>query len=110
VTTIELLEAAKAKIDTPENWCKGDYAKTKKGNPIHSLAEQACQWCSLGALVAVTSSSSQTVSLRCKAIDLLFDVVGRDVVAFNDDPKTTHADVLAAFDRAIELAKLEAVS
>lgn len=92
----ENLIKAKALIDTPEKWTRGEY--------MHS----GC-FCALGALAealdidpvsARLSMTPELLALRGAVPEPFFSVW-----RYNDEPSTTHADVLALFDRAIEAAK-----
>jgi hypothetical protein len=93
------LIAARALIDTPEKWVKGKYEVN------------GC-YCAMGAVsMAVTGSadydSNWYVNYADKvvaALDNRLPARFPDVAAFNDDPATTHNDVLQLFDRAIEAA------
>lgn len=96
MTTKEVLIAAKALIDTPGKWCKGAY-KSNDG-----------RYCAVGAADAVAPASTAT---RVVVYDALFDAMprwyrSRKYIAskFNDARRTTHADVMAWFDRAIAAA------
>lgn len=87
-TALQILIAARALIEKPENWCKGEY---QKGD--------AC--CALGAIhrvknenPCVFSDSGPEYSALCIAMD------GASINYFNDIH--THAEVIAAFDKAIE--------
>lgn len=86
------LIAAKALIDTPEKWGKGSGINPPR-NGCHCI------------ITAVPSSRVATF-LR----DFLpggqgaWPVGISPVVAFNDHPNTTHADIMALFDRAIAAA------
>ncbi len=94
-TVRENLIAAKALIDTPEKWGKGAYEPSP-----------GC-FCILGALFE--ASGRQT------AYGAPYDAIERQlpwgnksgIVKFNDAPETTHADIMALFDRAIA-AQVEA--
>lgn len=99
-TVKENLIAAKALIDTPEKWGKGNGFV-----PPHGCfcAESACaevarispdyvvKWRLWRALEDALPEPWKT---RCAAAEL-------SVHDFNDDPSTTHADIMALFDRAI---------
>jgi hypothetical protein len=95
------LRAARALIDTPEKWCKG-------------LADG--RNCVMWAVNYVTTGKASCTAggyrqreaeraLRRQVPRMPFDHGGmldaHPVVRFNDDPATTHNDVLALFDRAI---------
>lgn len=81
-TVKENLIAAKALIDTPEKWIKGE------------LSKNGC-YCALGA---VQRASNYNVRTKDALYDALPDV---GIMTFNDDPNTTHSDIMALFDRAI---------
>lgn len=89
------LIVAKALIDTPEKWCKG----------IH-----AGQNCAMWALAEAAPMANYrwieaAEALRKAAPRRPHGDYGCPVVAFNDAPTTTHADVMALFDRAIAAAE-----
>lgn len=86
-TIRENLIAAKALIDTPEKWGKG------------SLEPRPGCYCALGALWEVGENSPLTPErgvLR-KYLPAGF----HNIPGYNDHPDTTHADIMALFDRAI---------
>ena len=81
------LRAAKALIDTPEKWCKG---AIKRGD----------SYCALGAILyGVKHKNRERAETALRgALDRKW---GWLVAPFNNDPETTHTDVLDLFDRAI---------
>lgn len=93
------LIAARALIDTPEKWVKIEYE------------DHGC-FCALGALGRVMGRDPSgdlgevEIALgRALPPDFKLSAVlslGTNVVMFNDHPDTTHADIMAMFDRAIE--------
>ena len=94
----DLLRRAKAKIPTPETWTRGEFARDLGGKVVGGASAHAVCWCAYGAIQAVAHEST----LREDAEDAIASQVPSGYVAdFNDAPETTHADVLAAFDRAI---------
>lgn len=94
MTTLEILVAARAKISTPDKWCKGQPATDITGWPCVADSPTAYRWCVLGALILVCKRNMEAV--RQAALCL-----GGGVVQFNDALTTMHADILALFDRAI---------
>lgn len=99
-TTVEILRAARALIATPDQWTQGTVARDKNGRRAHPESPAARQWCAAGACIATGAGIAAGCAL---------DAVARSkghlfVTAFNDDPDTTHTDVLALYDRAIALA------
>ena len=99
------LIAAKALIDTPEKWQKGDYGSVED-----------CM-CALGACRAAIYGTTEFLprgdwrgdenglaeALRA-ALPERWSQSFSGVSDFNDAPETTHADVMALFDRAIAAA------
>jgi hypothetical protein len=91
------LIAAKALIDTPEKWGRG--AGTWKGT-----------LCALEALRQAThhtggmSQMPGWRALRDALPDESHFKQQSYVGGYNDDPATTHADIMALFDRAINAA------
>ena len=98
MTPTEILIAAREKIE--RGWAQGEYARAKNGNPIGYNAEKAVCWCSIGAIIAVDDDDPTD-----RAVYTLSDIVGRDITEWNDAPGRTQAEVLAAFDKAIEASK-----
>lgn len=90
MTTAEVLREARALIDTPEKWTKG------------YRGERLC------AVAAIASAAPRDWLPAKYALNR---ALGREesvvLYRWNDDPATTHADVLAAFDRAIALAEAQ---
>jgi hypothetical protein len=98
-TVRQNLIAAKALIDTPEKWVKG---ALKTGDCL----------CAMGAVHAVLPKNyhgliSDTAQFRALQ-SALPDGFRWSVPSFNDDPSTTHADIMALFDRAIASLPLNA--
>lgn len=94
------LRAAKALIDTPEKWTKGKLIRRDEN-------DQICAMCSIGAIYVATQ---ETLNARHYAAKAAFReaagcVEGLSISYWNDAPERTHAEVMAAFDRAIEKAE-----
>lgn len=89
MTTVEILCAAQALVG--KGWCQGEYTAKIDGKPI--------AWCARGAVLAVCPTGASDASW------LLWNVVNEDIVHWNDAPGRTQAEVIQAFDRAIELAE-----
>lgn len=85
------LIAAKALIDTPEKWRKD------------AFGSQGC-YCTAGALRVVVGENFES-TLAWAVLWRNLPKGSRGVVSFNDDPATTHADIMALFDRAIDAAQ-----
>lgn len=83
------LIAARALIDTPEKWCKG------------KMSDGKGRYCALGACYADQAAGERVLS----AIYEVGVPNSGFLARFNDDPTTTHADVMALFSRAIASAQ-----
>jgi hypothetical protein len=105
MTPVEILRAAKAKIERPENWCQFAIARDITGRAVSWDDLSACRWCASGAVRAAAGEES------CTAHSILNVVAGEInptwvISDVNDD--RDHPTVLRMFDRAIELAEQEA--
>ena len=103
--TAETLRAARALIDAPEKWTRGFYARDTHGVLVYPTSRDAVCFCIQGALRRVVASDGFT-----RLTEDAENAISRALLRsnwemnppdFNDDPETTHADVLAAFDCAI---------
>lgn len=104
--TKAVLEAVQAKIRDPLHWCQGNYAKDNKGESVDPISVNAVQFCSIGALIAVTNKDdtddyNRARKLMEQAANDLFSTVM--LVHVND--VQGHAAVMQMFERAKELAK-----
>jgi len=95
-TTLEILMAARRRIEKPESWTQRAYQRDKNGNSLSVWdAQDATCWCARGAIWSIDPKGKLTDAF--KALELA--VPEQTVTVFNDTH--THAEVLAAFDRAI---------
>jgi hypothetical protein len=94
VTTVEILRAARALIDTPEKWFHAP------GDRGHCAA--VAIWCTTPA----RSSMAPGIPAAQEALLAAVGLTGgaEEIYEWNDAPGRSHAEVLAAFDRAIEVA------
>ena len=102
---LHVLSRARELIEDPVNWVQGPYAVDDYGQPVDYDHPKACAWCALGAVWAVGDSERVNSDV---ALDILNRVALRQgqpgIHWLSDDDETDHEDVLAAFDRAIEIA------
>lgn len=101
MTVAETLRRAKALIDAPEKWTKGEFARNAKGRPC--LPREAACFCTVGALVVACGPGQTSAFEKLRAH--FTRLVGGSIGTWNDAPERTHAEVMAAFDRAIEIAE-----
>lgn len=105
MTVVEILERARARIESPEHLATRDGAQTATGEPCSPLSRKAVRWCTYGAIYAVT----RRTLLDPQACSLLLDAARRlynSYPAIVNDTKD-HAAVLSMFDAAIETARAQ---
>lgn len=97
---LDILKSARAKITSPEDWGKG---RRRIDRPM----ETCC------AAEAVEDSDPDAIDgwkerrRAFRALNNAADVGGAsELVAWNDAPERTHAEVLAAFDLAIATLRM----
>lgn len=95
---VQNLEAARAKIEKPEQWTQGTSARDSEGRSVGVYEGTATCFCTFGALRAVAT-------YQYKALSFLREAVDMNPITFNDTFGREHEEVLAMFDRAIQLAK-----
>lgn len=97
MNTKELLIAAKAKIENPENWCRWTMHR--------KLQDGKEQFCAIGALVYSVPCGEARVAYRA-AFDSLqlaaYDLFSKPPPYVND--KNGHAAVMQMYNKAIESA------
>ena len=101
-TVKENLIAAKALIDTPEKWIKGQF-RDENGC---LCARGACGIASGKGFASKEASRSESQLIRFLPPRMdghSWQIHGplSALAHYNDDPDTTHADIMALFDRAI---------
>lgn len=94
---VATLRAARVLIQDPVNWIQDQPAVDAFGELCASSSTRAVAWCSMGALTAVAVNLRQEIQAR----EALYRQLGNIGIAeFNDN--SSHAEVLALFDGAIE--------
>lgn len=108
MNSIEILRRAREVLSVEQSWARGAWARNADGQPVFVHAQQACSWCIRGALRLVCEDVPGTPHID-DAEALLASVLpqagGHPLSNFNDASSTTHADVIAAIDRAITIAE-----
>lgn len=99
----DVLLAARDLIAEPERWTRGVPARDTEGFEVGVTNTAAAQFCMVGAVMHVTRRDCVDFGVYDKCWPYLGQACGGSITGFND--RRTHADVLAAMDRAIELAK-----
>lgn len=108
---IDLLRAAKKRIEDRENWCTGYYAKDSEGLGTGSW-EDACQFCAKGSVMA----ESYFTQVNGRIAELILDQAAQELygdydadgyhgVVFVNDELREHSAVMKVYDRAIEMGE-----
>lgn len=105
MNTVDILRAARAKIENPENWCQGVYFASASGERVAPWAAE--RWCATGAVWAVVGTGAEKYHERGPALHALCDAIGGEWQTDYNDTHT-HAEVIAMFDRAIEAEERKA--
>lgn len=97
----KLIEA-RALIADPANWTQRRYARNKRGHPVDYDSQRAVSFCAAGACFKVADIlnvfGGETGMIGSLNRQLPADFT--ELTIFNDN--STHDEVLALFDRAIE--------
>ena len=102
LSTLEVLKRGRNLIMYPECWCKHSFAMTKNNIPTSDpFSGGVVKYCIMAAYMKASNNwmprlhiLREALPSSCESVSLTF---------FNDDPSTTHGDVLALYDRAIEI-------
>jgi hypothetical protein len=97
-TSIAVLVWARQVIADERRWCQGAFARTWLSIPVPARSILARRFCALGAIRRAGRELQLRTREACMALE--WQTIG-PIHDWNDDPKRTHADVIAAFDRAI---------
>lgn len=108
-TVIEVLEGARDLVARPGGWTQGCSARTAKGNPIGSKSDKAACFCAVGAIQRV-AGRIRGINYAEAVTALGFAAGNAYIVHWNDAPYRTQAEVVVAFDRAIEAERARSAS
>ena len=104
-STIAVLVRARALIVDERHWCQWSFARRWGKIPVSPRSTFARRFCAIGA---VKRAASELLLPMQNARIALERQTSREVERWNDDPRRTHAEVIAVFDGAI--AALEAIA
>lgn len=95
------LRLAKELINTEDKWFQGDFSGTK----LNEQGDEVVCYCALGAVELVTRNQHyNTKEAEYLRIAIFDDLMAQETFApYNDSH--THAEVMVAFDKAIQLAE-----
>lgn len=95
--TKNVLIKARDLLKDEARWTQDAFARNPGGRSVHSKAEDACAWCSVGAVRQVSAFEEWD-----DAESALTKAAGMVITAYNDDQYRTHDEVLRVFDKAIQ--------
>jgi hypothetical protein len=105
----QVLREALNTLEDPKCWTKGENARDARGNDLPVLDRGAVCFCALGAIDRAVQTNCFELGIYHLAVEFLnsaiFEKKFADIPAWNDAPERTHAEVIAAFEKAIELAE-----
>jgi hypothetical protein len=96
--TLAILGRARELLVDERRWCQRSFARGWLDIPVPSQSPFARRYCALGAIMRAGRELGLPVKEATKALE--WQTV-RPVPDWNDDPRRTHADVIATFDSAI---------
>ncbi len=99
MTTLQCLRKARALVR--KGWTQGVIAVSANHRPVGACSVDACYWCAYGSIIAAAGPHWNAFE---ESRDALAVVIGKPMFQWNDHASRTKAQVLAAFDRAIERA------
>ncbi len=119
---IKVLVDARAFLTPEPRWIKYAWAIDADGGSTNIQSLDAVAWCALGGLEHTLIRHNTESPIRCLMVarsaamgwldragaEIVGDGNWESVDTYNDLADTTHADVLALYDRAIALAKASA--
>lgn len=105
---IKGLKAARKLLSKPERWTKCEAARDEAGMTVDPCSDSAVCFCVLGAVSKTMAETS--LDERCAADRCLGDALRgyHSIIAFNDNAKTKHKQIMSLFDRAIKRAEKRA--
>lgn len=101
MSILEILQKARALIADPEHWTRGVSARTRHGIPC--TVGEGHSFCAIGALDRAMAGVVWSLDQEFPH-DILRKAIGTLGIADWND-RSNHVDVLAGFDKAIELAR-----
>lgn len=90
-TTADTLRAARALIESPADW--------RQYSGVNHHTTQG--YCAMEALSGVPTAVDGAYDQAAEGLHAQLPADVPSIITYNDDPSTTHADILALFDRAI---------
>lgn len=111
--TIAVLDAVRDVLANPERWARRELAYNRLGEPVEPREPEATCWCLQGAINRVTDNRTAQNIAHHELRKTLFErgthlAIPSAAVEFNDNPNTTHVDILQLIDDTIARLRTEA--
>lgn len=101
MTLREVLVEARGLI--AHGWTQYAVARDTYEQPVPATSTDACRWCATGAITRAVRLANESDLLFMAAVGAV--APNRSITRWNDAPGRTQAEVLEAFDSAIERAE-----
>lgn len=98
---IIVLKKSRRLISAPQNWTKGVYARDANGKEASATSPSAKSFCIIGAINKVVERGTVNAAAHNALINAMPGTYPT-ITQFNDAEETTHADIIAVIDAAIE--------
>ena len=100
----DILLAAADLLDRPGAWCRGQYARDRRGQATSPYAEDAVSWCATGALMRVSREADvqDCRATRARLDETLFLAGHVPDISFWNDACTIRDEVVEMLRRAAE--------
>lgn len=98
---VGLLRRARVLLSFPRNWTQRTFATNSDGGEVSINSPTACRFCMLGA-VMLAAREAHDMNAYWSTNQALGYTIWGDPVAWNDNPKRQHKEVLDALDATIE--------
>jgi hypothetical protein len=108
---VERLSSTRTLLEKPESWGQYHFAAYADGSQAPLGHSSACRWCLDGALHKTGRSGEPEWVYTLARNEIVKAIRERErhtrtgLWDFNDNPYTTHKDILSVLDRAIERVK-----
>lgn len=96
MTNKQKLKALRKLLAVRKRWTREAFARTKSGFPCNPKSVFAVCWCLYGGL--------EKVGIK-DPFPIFHPLLIEGIANYNDDPRTTHKDLLRTIDRAIKICK-----
>lgn len=117
MTEVEIIQGVIDRLRDPARWVKGIRAMTAIGFHTEPSSDSAAMWCLGGAVINVLQDENWTGWYGTDPVGRRFHELARargyesyhhPFVAFNNDPNTTHEDLMLFLKEALYDAQIEA--